>query len=272
MAANLSPQQQQQQSMHPGLSQTEIEEWLNYIPVYTITDREGQFIYIEPTVAKKEDESDNTKIFNFYLSSQTAKATLQQLKIQTDDKTSDIDSDDLIFSLGKIWFDLLMKKKKQDEQDQYHLVASEKDLLGARMLLTMGPKEEEELMKAASAEEQKRIMDRINNEAPKFKPMSLNEIPVFMISQMRLKVEEKAMIPMYLSNEDMISTYHDFLENSNKDGEDQQTEPSIQLLELHEIVELMEKPCAFDFRSVMLMPPKEEEKATQPVRKTFGEG
>jgi len=270
-------------TIHPPLSKKEIEEWLDYIPVYTITDPEGKFIYIEPN--NKEEKVENNRIFNFYISREMAETTRQQLKLQTDSRTSDIGSDDLklsAFSLGRIWFDLLMAKSKDnnnnnnekddtenddddDEEKEYHLVASEQDLLGARMLLTMGPEEEEELMKASSSpQEQKRILDRINEESPKFKAMSLNEIPIFMISQMRIQVdkdqEKKAMIPMYLSNEGMIETYQDFLVSASNNKEaSPPAEPSIQLLELHEIVELMKKPCAFDFRSVMLMPPRVEE-------------
>lgn len=272
-----------QQTLYPPLSKKEIEEWLDYIPVYTITDPKGNFIYIEPTdqMKKNDDDETSTKIFNFYIDSQMAKRTLQQLKFQLDSPTSDVESKDLklsAFSLGKVWFDLLMAKKKdnvnddddEEEETIYHLVASEQDLLGARMLLTMDSEEEEALMKATSPEQQKQILDRINEGAPKFKIMSLNEIPVFMIGQMRLAVEGKPMIPMYLSNEDMISTYQQFL-SKNKDKAP--AEPSIQLLELHEIVDLMERPCAFDFRSVMLLPPKEgETDENPPAKTTFGQG
>lgn len=135
--------------------------------------------------------------------------------------------------------------------------------MGARMLLTMGPEEEEKIMNAATDEEKQEIMDRINAESPKFKASSFNEVPVFMISQMRMQVddeetgEKKAMLPMYLSNEDMIGSWQGFV--SAQAASMPQMEPSISLMELHEIVGMMGKACAFDFRNVMLMPPVTKE-------------
>jgi hypothetical protein len=136
--------------------------------------------------------------------------------------------------------------------------------MGARMLLTMGPEEEEQIMNASSDEEKQAIMDRINAESPKFRATSFNEVPVFMISQMRMQVDDeesgkpKAMIPMYLSNEDMISSWQGFM-SANGSSMPQGMEPSISLMELHEIVGMMGKACAFDFRNVMLMPPVTKE-------------
>jgi hypothetical protein len=133
--------------------------------------------------------------------------------------------------------------------------------MGARMLLTMGPEEEEQIMNASSEEEKQAIMDRINAEAPKFQATSFNEVPVFMISQMRMQVDDeesgkpKAMIPMYLSNEDMVSSWQGFVSAQAAGAMPQGMEPSISLMELHEIVGMMGKACAFDFRNVMLMPP-----------------
>ena len=138
------------------------------------------------------------------------------------------------------------------------------DLMGARMLLTMGPEEEEQIMNASSDEEKQSIMDRINAEAPKFKATSFNEVPVFMISQMRMQIDDeesgepKAMIPMYLSNEAMVSSWQGFV-SANEASMPQGMEPSISLMELHEIVGMMGKECAFDFRNVMLMPPVTKE-------------
>lgn len=133
--------------------------------------------------------------------------------------------------------------------------------MGARMLLTMGPEEEEKIMNASTEEEKQVIMARINAESPKFKATSFNELPVFSIAQMRMQVDDedsgetKAMIPMYLSNEDMIMSWQGFMSAQQPGAMPQGMEPSISLMELHEIVAMMGKPCAFDFRNVMLMPP-----------------
>jgi hypothetical protein len=95
------------QKINPALSNKEIEEWLDYVPVYTITDPEGKLVFVKPEGVDRSDDN----IFTFYLSRSMAEETLAQLKLKSNPKTSDIESVDLklsAFALGQIWFDLIM--------------------------------------------------------------------------------------------------------------------------------------------------------------------
>ena len=95
------------QKINPPLSNKEIEEWLDYVPVYTITDPEGKLVFVKPEGVDRSDDN----IFTFYLSRSMAEETLAQLKLKANPKTSDIESVDLklsAFALGQIWFTLIM--------------------------------------------------------------------------------------------------------------------------------------------------------------------
>lgn len=94
-------------ALNPALSRKEIEEWLDYVPVYTITDPEGKLVFVKPEGVDRSDDN----IFTFYLSRTMAESTLTELKLKSNPNTSDIESTDLklsAFALGQIWFDLLM--------------------------------------------------------------------------------------------------------------------------------------------------------------------
>lgn len=79
------------------MTQDEIEEWLEHIPVFAVTDEQGQGVVLRP--------DDDTSVFYFFMSPLMANATLNQLK-----ESSNAESMDLrvsAFSLGKIWFNIL---------------------------------------------------------------------------------------------------------------------------------------------------------------------
>ena len=129
------------------MTQQEIEEWLEHIPVFAVTDSNGAGVVLKP-----ENE---TSVFYFFLSPLQANATLNQLKGTNEDMDLKVSA----FSLGKIWFSLLngdaeteikLKAPGSDEEQttkgvQYRLVPDTRDLLGARMLLTMTPEDGEKL-------------------------------------------------------------------------------------------------------------------------------
>jgi hypothetical protein len=82
---------------YPAMSQEEVEEWLEHIPVFAVTDEQGQGVVLRP--------DDDTSVFYFFMSPLMANATLNQLK-----ESSQAESMDLrvsAFSLGKIWFNIL---------------------------------------------------------------------------------------------------------------------------------------------------------------------
>lgn len=123
---------------YPAMSQEEIEEWLEHIPVFAVTDSSGAGVVLKP-------ENDTSSVFYFFLNPIQANATLQQIKGTNDQMDLKLST----FSLGKIWFPLLKSDKDSevllkppggDESTisaskgiEYRLVPDSRDLLGARM-------------------------------------------------------------------------------------------------------------------------------------------
>eukprot|EP00568_Trieres_chinensis_P009264 CAMPEP_0183292410 /NCGR_PEP_ID=MMETSP0160_2-20130417/1472_1 /TAXON_ID=2839 ORGANISM="Odontella Sinensis, Strain Grunow 1884" /NCGR_SAMPLE_ID=MMETSP0160_2 /ASSEMBLY_ACC=CAM_ASM_000250 /LENGTH=369 /DNA_ID=CAMNT_0025453353 /DNA_START=155 /DNA_END=1264 /DNA_ORIENTATION=+ len=263
---------------YPALTEEEIEEWLAHIPVFAVTDSKGSGVVLRP--------DNDTSVFYFFMSPQMANATLQTLKASNEDVDLRISA----FSLGKIWFKMLegegaevkLRTPGSDSTDadadadaesasgvQYRLVPDTRDLMGARMLLTMDPADGERLKAGGefSAEDAQKAVAKAMTDSPKFKN-NYNEIPVFMIQQMRLAKqapdgEDKsrvlneeppaAMLPMYFSLQNMVGTWQQFL--SQAPGDVQDVEPAINLMELHELVDLMRKESEIDFRNTILIPP-----------------
>ena len=270
------------------MSQKEVEEWLEPIPVYAVTDSNGAGVVLKP-------ENDSS-VFYFFLNPLQANATLQQLK----SVNTELDLKVSAFSLGKIWFTLLNNKdggkevllkspdRNKSDNDagettknvEYRLVPDTRDLLGARMLLTMSP-EDGEKMKAAGGsmtpEMAQAAIQKAMTESPKFK-QTYNEIPVFTIAQMRLQKsssgasssdededgssssssgtdnhgEPVSFLPMYFSLQAMVGTWQQFMSQAPADI--QGVEPAINLLSLHELVEMMQTESEIDWRHVILVP------------------
>merc|ERR1711935_835470 len=230
----------------------------------------------------KPDE--DSSVFYFFFNPLAANATLTQLKSVNEDMDLKVSA----FSLGKIWFKLLngdadrevlLKKPGDDDNNtqptrglEYRLVPDTKDLLGARMLLTMDPEDGEKLKAGESMtpEMAQKAVEKAMNESPKFKE-TFNEIPVFTIAQMRMQKqpaegetddEPVTLLPMYFSLQNMVSTWQQFMAQSAP--EMQGVEPAINLMSLHDLVTMMQKESEIDFRSVVLVPSAPENTATMP--------
>ena len=80
---------------YPALSQSEVEDWLEHIPVFAVTDLQGSGVVLKP--------DNDTSVFYFFLSPVQANATLHQLKGVNPEMELKVSA----FSLGKIWFGLL---------------------------------------------------------------------------------------------------------------------------------------------------------------------
>jgi hypothetical protein len=249
----------------PALSQQEIEEWLGHIPVFAVTDSNGAGVVLKP--------DNSTSVMYFFLSPQMANATLAQLKSTNDELDLKLSA----FSLGKIWFkilngdqsDIKLKQPGADDSEaeigskvEYRLVPDTRDLLGARMLLTMTPEDGEEMKKAGdemTPELAQKAVEKAMTESPEFKE-NYNEIPIFLIAQMRMQKpggegeEAKTILPMYFSLQTMVSTWQQFM-SSQSDPDLKSMEPAINVMNLHKLVEMMSKPSEIDFRSCLLLPP-----------------
>lgn len=91
-----------QHQQYPAMSQEEIEDWLEHIPVYAVTDSNGAGVVLKP--------DDDTSVFYFFLSPLAANATLSQLKNTNEEMDLKVSA----FSLGKIWFKLLNSDPDQE--------------------------------------------------------------------------------------------------------------------------------------------------------------
>jgi hypothetical protein len=251
---------------YPAMTQSEVEDWLEHIPVYAVTDSNGAGVVLKP--------ENDTSVFYFFLNAMQANATLTQLK----GANEELDLKVSAFSLGKIWFNLLqadaekevlLKQPGEDDAEthpvkgvEYRLVPDTRDLLGARMLLTMTPEDGEKMKEAGSMtpEMAQAAIKKAMTESPKFKA-TFNEIPVFTIAQMRMQKkpaegedesEAITLLPMYFSLQNMVSTWQQFMKQAPTDV--QGTEPAINLMSLHELIEMMMKESEIDWRNVVLIP------------------
>jgi hypothetical protein len=265
-------------TLYPALTQTEIEEWLEHVPVFAVTDPNGAGVVLRP--------ENDTSVFYFFLNPMQANATLTQLK----GVNPDMDLKVSAFSLGKIWFNLLQGADGKEtilksvdgsatagengdgsqgtdadtttaKDVEYRLVPDTRDLLGARMLLTMSPEDGEKLKESGgmTPEMAQAAIKKAMEESPKFKE-TYNEIPVFTIAQMRMQKqasegddgEPVTLLPMYFSMQNMVATWQEFMKSAPPDV--QGVEPAINLMSLHELVELMQKESEIDWRHVVLVP------------------
>lgn len=250
---------------YPALNKEEVEEWLGHIPVFAVTDSSGAGVVLKP--------DNETSVFYFFMSPQMANATLQQLKSTNENLDLRVSA----FSLGKIWFKILKAGKDTQVQlkapgsdgegtattgVEYRLVPDTRDLLGARMLLTMDPEDGKALQEGGSmtAEMAQNAMQKAMTQSPKFNA-TFNEVPVFMIQQMRMQkqtpegqpdeTDPTTILPMYFNLQNMVNIWQKFASQSpDASG----VEPAINLMDLFELVERMQEESEIDFRNVLLVP------------------
>lgn len=84
------------------MTQKEVEEWLEHIPVFAVTDANGAGVVLKP--------DNETSVFYFFMSPMMANATLNQLK----GSNTEMDLRVSAFSLGKIWFNILNADKDRE--------------------------------------------------------------------------------------------------------------------------------------------------------------
>jgi len=146
----------------------------------------------------------------------------------------------------------------------YRLVPDSRDLMGARMLLTMN-KEDGDRIKPNNELREKDaqvLIDKAMTSSPKFNS-SFNEIPIFMIYQMRMqnpevggeKVNITQILPVYFSLQNMMETWQKCMRSKTSFG--QNVEPAVYLMDLYEIVEKIQHDSLIDYRNIVLVPPSQ---------------
>lgn len=256
----------------PPMSQQEIEEKLN-IPVFGLTDAAGNGVILS---------DDGNNIFHFFFSKHMADAALRAVTAANSEAPELRVS---AFHLGKCWFKLIQghrmfelkkygKKNNKGNDDnkkttstkpvQFRLVPNSKDLMGARILTGLKPGDVDNLKDAIETPDAPKAVSIIQsaaNEASGF-THAFNEIPCFAIAQMRVRKKNEngepvgePMLPFHLSTKTMSDTWSEFTLHSPQFEE---AEATLQLVELHKMIEMMQNESDFDFRNIVFIVPSYE--------------
>lgn len=257
----------------PALSQDEIEDKLN-IPVFGLTDAQGNGVILS-------ENGSNNNIFHLFFSKHMADAALKAV-IDTNSSAPPLKVS--AFHLGKCWFKLidksgsqmftLHKYSKDSNRDggggeeitkavHFRLVPNAKDLMGARILTGLTPVDVEQLKDAVMEPNPPKALSIIqsaaNSATCSFKS-PFDQIPVFAIAQMRVRKKDDQgnamgdnMMPFHFSTKTMSETWQDFINHS---PQFQDAEATLQLIELHKMIEMMQSESDFDFRSIVFIYPQ----------------
>jgi hypothetical protein len=256
----------------PALSQDEIEEKLN-IPIFGLTDAQGNGVILS--------DSDKNNVFHFFFSRHMADAALRSV---CDANRGAPPLKVSAFHLGKCWFRLInntgspeYKLRKYggggdditnsgDEITRavtFRLVPNAKDLMGARILTGLKPGDVEQLRDAVEEPNPPKALSIIqcaaNNGSASFSS-PFDQIPVFTIAQMRVRKKDDQgnsvgdnMMPFHFSTKTMSDTWNEFVHQS---PQFQDAEATLQLIELHTMIKMMQSESDFDFRNVVFIYPQ----------------
>ncbi|KAL3826742.1 hypothetical protein ACHAXA_009351 [Cyclostephanos tholiformis] len=258
----------------PPLSQDEIEEKLN-VPVFGLTDAHGNGVILS--------DGDRNSVFHFFFSRHMADAALRAL---CDANVGVPPLRVSAFHLGKCWFRLINGGSREyrlkkyggvvdgDDEDStygdevtrrvlFRLVPNAKDLMGARILTGLRPGDVERLRDAMEEPNPPKALSIIqgaaNNGSSSFSS-PFDQIPVFTIAQMRVRKKDDRgnsvgdnMMPFHFSTKTMSETWTEFVSQS---PQFQDAEATLQLIELHTMIEMMQSESDFDFRNVVFIYPQ----------------
>jgi len=238
-----------EKEMFPGLSRQEIEEWMETVPVYTITKKhEGG------TAAGSEEDGgaillegpNGEKVSYCFLTQQMADMTMSQLReasvLEGGMEVSKV-------NFGNLWFDLIAKQQQQQQQSppggddvEYRLVPDPRDLQGARTIQSDSIAQGNSDSKDVSVGFQS----------------TFNEIPVFMDFQTRFEEEVDGnrieRFPMYLGLQDLVQTCQRFMETT----QDENYEAAINVVDLQNLIVQMQQESTVDYRNAVLIPPTQQ--------------
>jgi len=193
------------------------------------------------------------------------------------------------FHLGKCWFKLIANSEQKFKLQKYRkdansgdeagkeaqlssqqlvhfrLVPNAKDLMGARILTGLKPGDMEQLKDAVESPNAPKampkameIIQKAANSASSFNT-PFDHIPVFSIAQMRVRQKDgegkatgEAMLPMHLSTKTMSDTWSNFIHTSPQFAN---AEATLQLVELHKMIDMMQCESDFDFRNIVFVMP-----------------
>jgi len=241
---------QPEEEEYPALSEDEIRNLLDAVPVYAVTETNKAGI-----VLLKEEGNDN-EIANFFFSPEIANQVYAPLRQQ------DSDSWDVTqFSLGMVWFDLFKNPPAaaaagggssplpvQENGIEYRLFPDGRDLAEARNIVEQTARQ---TFASSAGSKIPSILIPDNFIAP------WNEIPVFVDQFLRARApdnndddEEIMMTPVYFGYPDIIATRQQAAEATS--GEYQ---ASINVADLRVLIGQMQSTSQVNFRQTIMIPP-----------------
>lgn len=230
---------------YPAMNRAEISKWMSHIPVYAVTDPDGN--------AKAIKLGDRAVVY-FFMSSVVAEAYMKKLKESGEDFANSTVSG---LFLGNIWFDFL-DQDSQSEDAEFRLVPDPRDLTSARTVLSMETPEEESGSGDASegGSDGEILMEAIDTPFAS----AYNDIPLFYVDNMPL-AENSEDIKKFLNQ--MVSSSYMFFGAQNmfqvldkfKESGEALDDSNDALCSLFDVVTMMQKPSAIDFRNIVLIPP-----------------
>ena len=142
------------------------------------------------------------------------------------------------------------------------------DLMGARVLTGFKEgdvKKLKEAVETPNAPQALSIIQKASTDATSFNS-PFDQIPVFAIAQMRVRKKDEEgnpsgepMLPMHLSTKTMSDTWNQFIAHSPQFTD---AEATLQLVELHRLIDMMQKDSDFDFRNVVFVIPSYDQNDT----------
>lgn len=237
--------------------------------MFGLTDEKGNGVILN---------SDDRNIFHFFFSRHMADTALKAVT------AANVDAPKLkvsAFHLGKCWFKLIANPEQKFTLQKYgkeanrgdaaplssqqlvhfRLVPNAKDLMGARILTGLQPNDMEQLKEAVESPDPPKamaIIQKAASNASGFKS-PFNHIPIFAIAQMRVRQKDdegnatgQAMLPLHLSTKTMSDTWKEFVHASPQFAD---ADATLQLVELHKMIDMMQCDSDFDYRNIVFVTP-----------------
>ena len=133
--------------------------------------------------------------------------------------------------------------------------------MGARVLTGLQPGDVQSLKDSVETANPSAIISLIQKASTQSTGFTqpFNQVPVFAIAQMRVRRKDEhgnpsgnAMLPMHLSTKTMADTWSEFITNSPQFSD---ADATLQLVELHNLIKMMQADSDFDFRNVVFITP-----------------
>mmetsp|Transcript_20178 Transcript_20178/g.56080 ORF Transcript_20178/g.56080 Transcript_20178/m.56080 type:complete len:323 (-) Transcript_20178:1855-2823(-) len=216
---------------YPALSRDEVQDMLDTIPVYAVTEPNQ-----EGLVLLKENNNPKD-IAYFFFSPEAANTVFSPLRKKENESSGMGEWSVSAYPLGLVWFELI---NEPEEGIEYRLLPEPEDLIGAQNLLR----------------EQQKQSNKIDLKLQSLFQKPFNEVPIFVDQFLRVTALDRSQddtrecVPMYLGLKDLMDTVNQAIKSSS--GEYQ---AAMTAVDLRDLIDEMMKESANDYRRAIFVPP-----------------